>query len=163
MLTNLWVYLALFGMVIIVVLAAIATKLIRQLNQQTLAQEETKKAQQSALETHDKKIISSVVIIVRAMKAEQCDFAEGCWRLCVLLDSLKLSQDLQQQFPAIFQLYNGIKHMPILEERKKLEKKDRMKLDLERMKLEASLADDIRRDLELLHQYANERATVLSH
>ena len=35
MLTNLWVYLALFGMVIIVVLAAIATKLMRQLNQQT--------------------------------------------------------------------------------------------------------------------------------
>lgn len=162
MLTNLWVYLALLGMVIIGVLAAIATKLMRQLNQQSLAQEETKKAQQTALEKHDKKIISSVIIIVRAMKEEQCDFAEGCWRLSVLLDSLKLSQDLQLQFPAIFQLYNAIKHMPILEERKKLDKKARMKLDLERMKAEAALTDDIRRDLELLHQYANERFTMLS-
>lgn len=163
MLINLWVYLALLGMVIIVVLSAIATKLMRQLNQQKLAQAEAKKAQQAAHEKHDKKIIASVVIIVRAMKEEQCDFAEGCWRLSVLLDSLKLSQDLQLQFPAIFQLYNAIKHMPILEERKKLDKKARMKLDLERMKVEATLADNIRSDLELLHQYANERATVLSH
>ncbi len=162
MLSNPWVYLALLGIVIIGVLAAIATKLMRQLSQQKLAQTQAKKAQQLAHQQHDKKIISSVIIIVRAMKEEQCDLAEGCWRLSVLLDSLKLSKELQLQFPAIFQLYEAIKHMPILEERKKLEKKARMKLDLERMKVEATLADDIKRDLELLHQYANERASVLN-
>ena len=162
MLSNPWVYLALLGIVIIGVLAAIATKLMRQLSQQKSAQTQAKKAQQLAHHQHDKKIISSVIIIVRAMKEEQCDLAEGCWRLSVLLDSLKLSKELQLQFPAIFQLYEAIKHMPILEERKKLEKKARMKLDLERMKVEATLADDIKRDLELLHQYANERASVLN-
>ncbi len=163
MLTNPWLYLTLLGIVIIGVLAAIATKLLRQLKQQELAQAEAKKAQQLAHQTHDKKVIASVVIIVRAMKEEQCDLSEGCWRLSVLLDSLKLSQDLALQFPAIFKLYETIKHMPILEERKKLDKKARMKLDLERMKAEATLADDIKRDLDLLHQYANERATVLNN
>ena len=52
--------------------------------------------------------------------------------------------------------------MPILAERKKLDKKTRMKLDFERMKLEAELAEGIRQDIELLHQYANERNAMLS-
>ncbi|SEL49764.1 Protein of unknown function [Colwellia chukchiensis] len=162
MLTNPWLYLVLFALVIVVVLAAIATKLLMQLKQQTQAQQQQADAQQLALAQHDKKIINSVIIIVRAMKEEQCDFAEGCWRLSVLLDSLKLSEALNKQFPAIFEFYNGIKHMPILKERKALDKKTRMKLDFERMKLEAELADDIRRDIELLHQYANERAHILT-
>jgi hypothetical protein len=96
------------------------------------------------------------------MKEEQCDIAEGCWRLSVLLDSLKLSQDLNLQFPAVFKLYEAIKHMPIMSARKKLDKQSRMKLDLERMKIEAELAEDIRRDITLLHQYANERNSMLS-
>jgi hypothetical protein len=161
--SNPWVYLALLGIVIIGVLAAVAVKLLRQLDQQKLAQAQAKATQQQAHQQHDKKIISSVIIIVRAMKAEQCDLAEGCWRLSVLLDSLKLSQDLQLQFPAVFQLYEAIKHMPILAARKKLDKKSRMKLDYERMKIEASLAEDIRRDIELLHQYASEQSTMLSN
>ena len=90
------------------------------------------------------------------------DIAEGCWRLSVLLDSLKLSEDLNVQFPAVFKLYEAIKHMPILSARKKLDKQSRMKLDLERMKIEAELAEDIRRDISLLHQYANERNSMLS-
>ena len=162
MLTNPWIYLALLGLVIIGVLAAIATKLLRQLKQQALEQEQKQAAQQKALQQHDKKIISSVIIIVRAMKEEQCDLAEGCWRLSVLLDSLKLSQDLNLQFPAVFKFYQAIKHMPILAARKELDKKTRMKLDLERIKLEAELAEDIRHDIELLHQYANERNSMLS-
>jgi len=162
MLSNPWFYLVLLAIVIIGVLAAIATKLLRQLQQQTREQAQKQAAQQKALRQHDKKIISSVIIIVRAMKEEQCDLGEGCWRLSVLLDSLKLSQDLNTQFPAVFKFYEAIKHMPILAARKKLDKKSRMKLDLERMNLEAELAADIRQDIELLHQYANERNTMLS-
>ena len=162
MLSNPWIYLVLLGIVIIGVLAAIATKLLRQVKQQTFEQEKKQAAQQQALQQHDKKIIASVIIIVRAMKEEQCDIAEGCWRLSVLLDSLKLSQDLNVQFPAIFKLYEAIKHMPIMSARKKLDKQSRMKLDLERMKIEAELAEDIRRDITLLHQYANERNRMLS-
>jgi hypothetical protein len=37
-----------------------------------------------------------------------------------------------------------------------------MRLDLERMKLEAEMAEDIRQDIDLLHQYANERNSMLS-
>lgn len=163
MFTNPWFYAALIGVAIILVLSVIAIKLLAQLKQQKIQQAEAEQAQKLALQQHDHKVLSSVIIIVRAIKEEQCDLAEGCWRLSVLLDSLKLSEALEHEFPSIYQLYNGIKHMPILEARKKLTKKERMKLDYERMKLEAELTDKIHQDIELLHQYANERSASLTN
>jgi len=161
MFSNPWIYILFIGIAIIIGLSWYAYRLLKQVNVQMEKQKVLENKKQQALKVHDKKVIDSVVIIVRAMKEEQCDFAEGCWRLCVLLDSLKLSENLSTHFPAIFELYNAIKHMPILEKRKELEKKERMKLDLERMKIEAKLANDIKNDLEQLHQYALERISML--
>ena len=160
--TNFWLITIIVGVIIIVALAIYATKLLKQVKAQTLAQQQAKQAQQHALHAHDKKVLDSVVIIVRAMKEEQCDFSEGCWRLSVLLDSLKTSKELEQQFPAIFELYNRIKTLSILDSRKALAKKERMKEDLQRMKAEAELHPKIVTDLDLLHQYARERISVLT-
>jgi len=156
-----WIYAIIAAVIIIAVLAWYAIKLSIQVKRQTEKQQKIEQEKEQALKVHDKKVIDSIVIIVRAMKEKQCDFAEGCWRLCVLLDSLKLSEGLSTHFPAIFALYNAIKHMPILEQRKKLAKQDRMKLDFERMKIEAELTNDIEKDLEQLHQYALERISML--
>jgi len=161
MFSNPWIYILFIGIAIIFGLSWYAYRLLKQVNVQMEKQKVLEIKKQQALKVHDKKVIDSIVIIVRAMKEEQCDFAEGCWRLCVLLDSLKLSENLSTHFPAIFELYNAIKHMPILEKRKELEKKERMKLDLERMKIEAKLANNIKNDLEQLHQYALERISML--
>ncbi len=154
-----WIAIAVF---IIAALAFYAGKLLMKLKQQTALQEQAKLAQQQALFKHDKKVLDSIILIVRAMKEEQCDLSEGCWRLCVLLESLKSGSTPNKEFPAIFELYGAIKHMPILEERKKLEKQQRMKLDLERMKAEAKLSENIRESLESLHQYAKERVSFIS-
>lgn len=154
--------LLIIGALIIAALAFYAGMLLKQVHQQKKAQEIAQKIQQQKLRTHDKKILDSVVIIVRAMKEEQCELSEGCWRLSVLLDSLKTSHQLAAEFPSIFELYNAIKHMPILEERKKLEKRERMKLDLVRMKAETRLQSKIYQDLECLHQYAAERISTLN-
>lgn len=160
--TNYWIYLIIAGALVVAGLAFYAGMLLRQLKLQREKQAEAELTHIQKLQQHDKKVLDSVVIIVRAMKEEQCDLSEGCWRLSVLLDSLKTSSELSLQFPSIFALYNAIKHMPILEERKKLKKKERMKLDLERMKQESQLATAIHQDLEQLHQYANERIGVLT-
>jgi len=156
MLADYWVYLVI-ALVIIIPLAVYAGSLLSQLNKQNQKQAIVEQEKQAALKKHDTKIFNSVVIIVKA-----CDISEGCWRLSVLLDSLKLSSELHTLFPAIYELYNAIKHMPILEERKKLAKKERMKLDFERMKLEADLTSKIHRDLEQLHQYVQERLSVIA-
>ena len=161
MLTNPWSYLIVIAVIIVATLAIYAIKLLKQLQEQTEKQAQVEKERQQALNQHDKKILDSVVIIVRAMKEEQCDISEGCWRLSVLLDSLKTSDNHHQQFPAIFELYEAIKHMPIMEARKKLEKRERMKLDLERVKTEARLADAVKDNVNSLHQYAVERVNTL--
>lgn len=162
MLSSPWFYLTIGAVIIIAALAFYAAKLLTQLKQQTARVNQAEQDKKIALAKHDTKILNSVVIIVRAMKEEQCDVAEGCWRLSVLLDSLKLSESLSNEFPAVFALHEAIKHMPILDERKKLTKQERMKLDLERVKAEASLADNIKIDISQLHQYAQERLGALA-
>lgn len=159
---NVWLIAIIVGTIIILSLALYAGKLLMLLKQQTQAQQQTEQAHKLALKVHDKKVLDSIVIIARAMKEEQCDVSEGCWRLSVLLDSLKTSQQLDQEFPAIFGLYGKIKHLSILGERKELVKKQRMQQDLERMKLEAEYSSQIRKDIDLLHQYAVERISVLT-
>jgi len=161
MLKDYWLYIVI-ALLIVIPLACYAGMLLSQLKKQRTEQEIAEKQKQIALKQHDTKILNSVVIIARALKEEQCDLSEGCWRLSVLLDSLKLSSELDTLFPSVYQLYNGIKHMPILSERKKLAKRDRMKLDFDRMKLEADLKPKIQQDVEQLHQYANERLRVIA-
>lgn len=155
MLSSLAIILIVLAFLVIASLAFYAGKLLKQVKQQTLRQEQAKAEQQVALQKHDNKILDSVVIIVRAMKEDQCDLSEGCWRLSVLLDSLKTVDGLSAKFPAIFELYDEIKAMPIMEARKKLEKRERMKLDLQRMKAESRLVDAIKQELIQLHSFAN--------
>ena len=157
-----WLIALVLGVIIIVCLAFYAGKLLKQLNEQKQAQQQIELAQQQALAKHDGKILASVKIIVRAMQEEQCDFSEGCWRLSVLLDSLKLSSELSHQFPAIFKLYESIKHLSILDNRKKLDKKQRMKEDYQRLNIEAKLHSEIVTDLDLLQQYVTERMSILN-
>jgi len=143
-------------------LSIYAGRLLWLLKKQRETQAQQQIAKQKALAGHDSKVLQSVLIIVKAMQEEQCDYSEGCWRLSVLLDSLKLSNQMENEFPAIFNLYNQIKHLSILDERKQMAKRDRMKQDVERMKVEAECYDEISKSLPLLHQYTSERLAHLA-
>ncbi len=81
------------------------------------------------------------------MLSEQCDLAEGVLRLKPLLDVLgkKLSA-----FSAMWELYQVVENMPILDERKNLKRNERMRLDLEREAKEAELAEQIKEELQQL-------------
>lgn len=144
---------------IIAGLAFYAGKLLFQLKKQKRDQETAEQKKQLALQQHDAKILSSVTIIVKAMQEQQCDLSEGCWRLSVLLDSLKTTSGLSQQFPAIFALYNKVKDMAILDARKKLEKKQRMREDYQRMMFEAEYQESITQDLNLLAEFTQTHLT----
>lgn len=89
-------------------------------------------------------ICESVEIIAKAMLSEQCDLSEGVLRLKPLLDILghKLSQ-----YPAMWELYQIVENMPILEARKNLKRNERMKLDLERETKEIELKEKIKAEL----------------
>ena len=156
-----WLYAIILAVVIIGALSFYAVKLLLQLKKQQQLQQQAELARHQAHASHDSKVLDSVLIITRAMKEEQCDFSEGCWRLSVLLSSLKLSSELALQFPAIFKLYDSIKHLSILDGRKKLAKSQRMKEDYQRMTLESELHSEIVQELDLLQQYTVERMSIL--
>jgi hypothetical protein len=157
-----WLYALVLGVIIIAALAFYAGRLLRQVARQKHKQQQAELAHQNALAKHDHKVLASVLLITRAMKEEQCDFDEGCWRLSVLLGSLKTSGELDQKFPAIFKLYNEIKHLAILDERKQLQKKQRMKEDFQRMTLVEKSHKEIVSELDLLQQYTTQRMSILS-
>lgn len=160
---NIWLILAAIGTLVIFALAVYAGKLLMQVKHQKEQQLLAKEKQTYDLQKHDNKIYQSVTLIVKAMQEKQCDYSEGCWRLSVLLDSLKLTPSLSGEFPAIFELYAGIKHLAIKDERKQLTKQQRMKQDVERMKLEAALTDKIDQELAQLFQRVEESKYQLNH
>ena len=158
-----WFYALIIATVIVVFLAIYARKLVKQLTAQKEQQDKAALAQQNALNGHDKKVFQSILLITRAMEEEQCEFDEGCWRLSVLLASLKTieNSEVETKFTAIFALYNEISSFSILKDRKNLAKKERMQQDFKRMSAEANLHDDIVTDLGVLHQYARDNINRL--
>lgn len=170
--TNFWfsstgILLLLGGIFIIGGLAFYASKLLKQLSSQSKAQKqqqhddaERTEQNQKKMQVHDKKVLNSIVIIVRAMKEEQCDFSEGCWRLAVLLGSLKAQTIDETKYPAIFDLYHQIKALDILDSRKELDKRQRMQQDLIRLKAESALSEKIKIDLEALHTSIEQLLTL---
>ncbi|REL37091.1 DUF2489 domain-containing protein [Thalassotalea euphylliae] len=158
---NIWLVLAVVGALIIFALAIYAGKLLMQLKQQNVAQAKAEQERQAQLQKHDRKVLDSLLIIVKAMQEQQCEYSEGAWRLTVLMDSLKLTPTMSAEFPAIVELYESIKHHSILAERKKLPKQQRMKQDVERMQAEAKLTEQISLELDTLYETATaQRASI---
>jgi hypothetical protein len=160
--SDFWLYALLLAVAIVLALAFYAGKLLKQLAQQKEQQAKAALAQQQALNKHDTKIFDSVLLITRAMQQEQCEFDEGCWRLSVLLSSLKTTTNLPDKFPGIYGLYDAIKELAILDARKLLTKKERMREDYQRMTALDSMHNDVVSDLGQLYDFTTEQLTRLA-
>lgn len=161
---DFWLYSLIVGVIIVVGLAFYAGKLLKQLAQQKVQQKKAALAHQRSLNGHDKKVFDSILLITRAMQEAQCEFDEGCWRLSVLLGSLKTikNEEMETKFSSIFAFYNEIKTLAILDERKKLAKKERMQQDYKRMTVAADFHDKVIEDLKVLHPYSKDKIQQLA-
>ena len=129
------------------------------------------KTQQRAREAHEARVaelqakaqeqrdylIESVRVISLAIGDGQCEPAEGCIRLKKLLDHLAPHLHEHEQFSIFNRIYEATKHMPILEEWKKLKLKQRFELTQEREALEAQHRDEIVAAAQALSQYRFEQ------
>ena len=108
-------------------------------NQQALEQELRKQAKEEQ-KARFERIFESVEVIAHAVRTEQCNPSEGVLRLKPLLDVLghKLLN-----YPAMWELYELVQDMAILEERKALKRNERMRQDLAREAKEAELFEQI--------------------
>ncbi len=95
------------------------------------------------------RISESVRIISGAMLRDDCDISEGSIRLVNLLTAIPISEprDWSVQYPSLYDFYGKIKHMPIMDARKTLTKKERMKLDSERLGYEALMGEKIKTEI----------------
>ena len=89
----------------------------------------------------------SINIIARAMQSGECNLSEGVIRLTMLLRPL--GKNLST-YPAMANLYEVVRDMSTHDDRKLLEKRERMRLDLERESAEVQFEQDIKKELYIL-------------
>lgn len=146
------------GGAIILGLAGYAGWLLAKLRQQTKMQE---RAMNEAIKQRNLKIIESVDVIAMATLQEQCDLSEAAIRLYMIMDHLQGDKrvDFPTRFPALYELYDVVKDMPRGDARKQIEKRDRMRFDMERMKAESRLQQAIHTELEEILAFTGAKMT----
>lgn len=146
------------GGAIILGLAVYAGWLLAKLRQQTKMQE---KAMKAAIEQRNRKIIESVDVIAMATLQQQCDLSEAAIRLYMIMDHLQGEKRVEfpTRFPALYELYDVVKDMPRGDARKQIEKRDRMRFDMERMKAESRLQQAIHTELEEILAFTGAKMT----
>jgi len=141
---------------IVAVLATYAGYLLFKLYQQNTRHkaflERAKLQQAEKIKERNTNIMDSVFIIAEAGKQEQCDMSEVSIRLYKLMEVLQGDRHVEfaSQYPAMNELYQVVKDMPRGDARKTVQKKQRMEMDLHRMKAEARLLDEIKRELDVI-------------
>lgn len=128
---------------IIFILAGYAAYLFLKLRYQqkqiSLIQQE--KRQQA--EAKRAEVLDDIRYIAQAMTSNRCELSEGVVRIANLFALISLTEQVYADYPALFQHFEQIKDHPIMDERQALPKQTRMKLDLQRMKSEANLENQI--------------------
>ncbi|GAA0211507.1 hypothetical protein GCM10009123_18370 [Kangiella japonica] len=90
-------------------------------------------------------VVDSIVSISKAMQQEQCPTIEGCIRLKVLIDQLRLDEVNRKPFEVFYTVYDKTSHIPTHEAWGKLEKRQKMAYTLEMNKIEVEHQEEIKK------------------
>lgn len=137
------IWMIILGVIALAVIAGLAWyawKLSARVKQQQALIAQAKNARVVRLQ-------ESIETIAKAMKTGDCNHSEGVIRLAMLL--MPLGKSLQT-YPAMAELHTVVRDMPTHEARKQLEKRARMRLDLERESMEAKCEQAILLELDQL-------------
>lgn len=147
-------FLAGISVVIIIGLAFYAGTLISKIKMQTKLNNEQKELQETKQQQRNDDICNSIRTIARATMQKQCNVSEAAIRLTVLLEALLPGKviDIENEYPALFTLFNHVKDMPTHDKRKDVVSKELKKLDKQRILFENELEEKI---LEEASQLAN--------
>ena len=151
------------GVLIVLGLAVIAG-LVWLISRQLRTQRQVREGRQRVLEEVRIKaqqqrdyLIESVKVISAAVGDGQCELTEGCIRLKKLLDHLAPHLHQHELFSIINQMYEATKHMPIMDEWKKLKIKQRFEFTREREALEKQHGEAILSAAKALSRYRFEQ------
>lgn len=133
--------LVILAVIIVLMLGITATYLQYRVYQQQQKRAVEQAQQDDVSRQQRERINKSIQILAQAVQGDELTLTEASIRITGLLDILEVNDAVRQEFSAFYQLRELTAHIPILERWKKLERKEQMRFDLERMKHEASYRD----------------------
>lgn len=133
---------------ITIVLASYAAFLLVKLNKQKKAMQQSELAQAEKHDARMESIIESITSIAKAMKHEQCPTIEGCIRLKVLIDQLRLEDPLKENFTVFYTVYDKTAHIPTHQGWKDLKTKEKMVHTKLMMEIESEYEAEIKQSVE---------------
>ena len=133
---------------ITLVLSSYAAFLLFKLNKQKKAMQQLELAQAEKHDAQMKSIIESITSIAKAMQQEQCPTIEGCIRLKVLIDQLRLDEVIRDDFEVFYTIYDKTAHIPTHQGWKDLKTKEKMTHTKLMMELEVEHESEINQAVE---------------
>lgn len=162
---SLLTLLTLTGLAIIIALATYAWHLVKKVKQaESDAERQQRDEEANAahnLRQKQLELVNDIRFVARSVLEQQCEITEGVLRIRYLISGLDPDA---WQLPELAQLrshYDATRTMPILDEYKKLDKKQQFKLDKQRWTLESNNKDAIEKELRWLVAYSFPQVTLL--
>lgn len=149
------------GIAIIFGLAFYAWSLSQQVKQQEQRQQQDMVKADNQLRQKQRELQQDISFVARAVLAEQCDITEGVMRIQYLLSGLDPEVWNRDELTTLRRHYDETKHMPILDDYKKLDKKQQFQLDRQRWTLESEHKTAIEQELHWLVEYHYPNVTLL--
>lgn len=150
-LSNNWSTFLFIAALVVLTLGIYAFRLLLQL-----------KSQKQQQDGHRSKLvregISSIDTIIAATLQQQCNVSESVLRISAILQTINQYHQTTielDHYPSVKRLLDEVSKHPILEARKQLAKKERMRLDLTRETLEAELENEILKELAQIRRLLN--------
>jgi Protein of unknown function (DUF2489) len=138
-------FLIVTGGIIILILSAIAARLLykvyrlNKMRQEKLIAQE--KANQESQRVHREWLNKSIQLLARGLDNNELSLTEASIRIAGLLDLLGADEKIKTEFSAFYQLKEKTQHIPYLDAWKNLSPAEQNKFDLERIQHEAAYQD----------------------
>ncbi|RDX35633.1 DUF2489 domain-containing protein [Kangiella sp. HD9-110m-PIT-SAG07] len=106
-------------------------------------------------------VVDSIVSISKTMQQGQCPTIEGCIRLKVLIDQLRMDEKSREPFAIFYTIYDKTEHIPTHQAWTELEKHQQMKFTQEMMILEAQYQDEVKEAVDKAVEHFKQVAETL--
>lgn len=135
------IVLLIIATLVVLVLLSVAIYYHWRLHRQRRKVDERQRKLEQERAAQKQRVLKSVEIICRAMVSNQVTITEGCIRVSVLLRALNLSEQQLGVYSVFFDLESATAHIPILDDWKKLSRKQQNLFDNERENIEEKYRD----------------------
>jgi len=139
--TEVPVWILVIAALIILVLSAVATYYCLELHRVRKRQARKLAELEEAAEAQRERVNNSIQIIAKTLLDEGVGLTEASLRIRVLLDSLQVTAAIKEEFVAFYQVAEKTSHIPILEDWKKLSRKEKFAFEKEMARVESEYRD----------------------